>query len=85
MCLYAPARFAIGALLEAAVLIGARNIFTKISDVSFRGKTNFERTAATRRTRDGHVRGGLAAGQAAPSDTCGARQGENEFIYCTVY
>ena len=55
--------------VEAAVLIGAPNICIKISEVSFRGKTNFKRTAATRRTRDGHVRDGLAAGQAATEDT----------------
>ena len=50
--------------VEAAVLIGAPNICIKFSDVSFGGKTKSERTGATRRTRDGHVGGDLACGQA---------------------
>ena len=38
-------------------------------------ETNFERTAATRCTRDGHVRGGLACGQAATGDVAVTRGG----------
>ena len=62
--------------VEAAVQIGAPNIFITFSEVSFREETNFDRTGATRCTREGHVRGGLAGGQPATREEWRPRGGQ---------